>query len=283
MGYGDEIMVSGEARRLQEADPDRRPVAVFGDNTHRRWSSLWEKNPRILPTSADLFDRSTYLKLVNGPGCRPYVDYARMRAQFDSLFPGVPFTTKLRDHRLPWRYTDWRATPGELYCVESLSPRGYIVVEPNPKANGNPNKDWGWNRWRALVAAAKWTAHPWVQLGPPGTRLLEGVAHIETPTFRDAAQVLSGAAALVTGDGGLHHAAAALGVPAVVIFGGISSPANLGYDAHINLWDAGDESPCGQWVPCGHCKAAMAAIKVETVAESTERLLGRQVSRHDRA
>ena len=274
MGLGDEIMVTGAARRLQEADPQRRRVAVYGHNGLRRWSTIWEKNPRLLAPSDDSFNRGNHLKLVNGPRCRPYVDYDRMRAQFETVFPGVPFTTKIRDHRLPWRYTDWRATPGELYCFERLSPRGYIVVEPNPKANGNPNKDWGWNRWQALVAAVKWIEHPWVQLGPKGTRLLEGVAHIETPTFLDACRALSGAAALVSTEGGLHHAAAALGIPAVIIWGGISSPANLGYDLHSNLFERmGGESPCGQWVPCGHCKTAMARIRVDEVAESIRKVL----------
>ncbi len=279
MGLGDEIMVTGEAKRLQEADADRRPVAVFGQDGRRRWSSLWHGNPRILPPTNAVGPKADgrcddYIKLVNGPRCRPYVDYAAMAQAFKAVFPDRPFTTKVRDHRLPWRYTDWRASAGELYCVERLSPRGYIVVEPNPKAKGSPNKDWGWAHWQALVHAAKWTRHPYVQLGPAGTRRLDGVGFIETPTFLDAARALSGAAALVATDGGLHHAAAALAVPAVVIFGGMTSPANLGYDEHVNLFEPmGGASPCGQWVPCRHCREAMGRITVERVAEALSRFI----------
>ena len=285
MGVGDEIMVTGDAKRLQEADPNRRRVVICDKKGDRRWSRLWQGNPRLIRPGEPV-GRLGRIEIRNGPHCRPYVDYERMAETFEQVFPGRPFTTKVRDHRLPWRFTDWRATPGEFYCFERLEPRGYIVVEPNPKAKGNPNKDWGWNRWQALVHSVKWPDHPWVQLGPgdtrrldgarrpPSTRLLDGVVHIETPTFLDACRVLSGAAALVSTDGGLHHAAAALGIPAVVIFGGISSPANLGYDMHVNLFEPmGGESPCGQWVECEHCQRAMAAIKSDVIAERLTGLL----------
>ena len=278
VGYGDEIMVTGEARRLQEAG-ETRPIVILDRHDQPRWHELWKDNPRIWrpADSGGWPDRSPgWFCITNGAGCRPYVDYHRMADQFHAVFPDRDFTTKVRDPRLPWLYTDWRATPGELPCVERLDPRGYIVIEPNLKARGCPNKDWGWSRWEALVASVKWTAHPWVQLGPKGIRRLEGVAHIVTPTFLDACRALSGAAVLVCTDGGLHHAAAALGIPAVVIWGGISSPANLGYDAHVNLFEEMDgESPCGQWVHCKHCEEAMSRITPEIVGAYLARELER--------
>ena len=266
MGYGDEIMAAAEARKLRGAG---KRVEILDRKGKRRWHPLWEGSD-----IARLGEVGDFQILVNGPGCRPYVDYAAMKKQFKAVFPDRPFTTKVRDKRLPWLYTKWRATPGELQCIERLKPRGYIVVEPNSKANGCPNKDWGWDRWQLLVYSTKWTVHPWVQLGPKGTRTLDRVARIVTPTFEDACRAVSGAAALVTTDGGLHHAAAALGIPAVVIFGGISSPANLGYDAHINLFqNMGGQSPCGQWVECEHCREAMARIRPDIVADRLEAML----------
>ena len=90
----------------------------------------------------------------------------------------------------------------------------------------------------------------------------------------EACTALSGAAAAVLPEGGLHHAAAALGMPAVVIFGGMTSPANTGYDGHVNLFDpAGGESPCGQRVACAHCRAAMAAIRPDVVAYHLQHIL----------
>ncbi|MFQ5774196.1 MAG: glycosyltransferase family 9 protein [Kiloniellaceae bacterium] len=275
MGLGDEIMVTGEARRAQERDP--RPVAVRGRDGRQRWHRLWAGNPR-LATPQQVAAGLHVQWIVNGPGCRPYVDYETMRREFESVFPGRPFTTKVRDPRLPWRFTDWRAEPGELPGIDKIEPRGYLVVEPHVKAGASPNKQWGRERWQALVASLRLPGHPWVQLGPPGTRRLEGVGHVVTETFEAACTALSGAAAAVLPDGGLHHAAAALGVPAVVIFGGCASPANLGYGRHVNLFDpAGEASPCGQRVPCRHCAEAMNAIRPDIVAYHVEQIL-----RHER-
>ena len=271
MGLGDEIMVAGEARRLQARDP--RPVAVLDRDGRPRWHDLWDGNPRIAHPR-DVVAGLDVQSLTNGPGCRPYIDYEWMRRDFAAVFPGRPFTTKMRDPRLPWRYTRWRCTPGELPLVERGAPRGYIVVEPHIKRGASPNKDWGWARWQALVSRVRVPDHPWVQLGPPGTRLLHGTVHIVTETIGEACTALSAASAAVVPEGGLHHAAAALGVPAVVIFGAMTSPANTGYDGHVNLFDpAGGVSPCGQRVACDHCRAAMAAIRPEIVAYHLEQVL----------
>ncbi len=259
-------MAAAEARKLRDGG---KRVEILDRNGKRRWHRLWEGTDIVRPGEVGDFQ-----SLVNGPSCRPYVDYQRMRSVFEQVFPGKPFTTKVRDKRVPWLYTDWRATPGDLKCIKRVKPRGYIVVEPNIKAKGCPNKDWGRSRWQALVASVKWPSHPWVQLGPKGTRSLHGAASIVTPTFEAACSALSGAAVFVGTEGGLHHAAASLGIPAVVIWGGISSPKNLGYDAHINLFQhAGGKSPCGQWVKCKHCRSAMASIEFETVAQHLKEIL----------
>lgn len=259
MGYGDEIMVTGEARRRQEAG-DPRPVAVLDRHGTPRRHPLWAGNPRIATPEA--VARGVPVQtIVNGPGCRPYIDYGRTTATC-------------------WAYTDWRATPGELYDIERRKPQDYVIVEPHIKAKASPNKDWGWERWQALIGRLDLD---WVQLGPPSTRLLDGVRHIETATFLAACRALTGARAAVLPEGGPHHAAAALGVPAVVIFGAMTSPANTGYDRHVNLVEPADGvpagrslsegGPCGMRVPCGHCARAMASIEPETVASHLEQLL----------
>ena len=280
MGWGDEIMVTGEARRVQEADSHGRPVAVTGREGGYRWSPLWRGNPRILsPARAMATDPDAFIRLKNGPGCRPYIDYARMETEFEALFPGRPFTTKVLDHRLPWRFTPWRATLGELDSLPGVRERKidagtYIVVEPHLKSKASPNKRWPWEQWQRLVDLCRIKAHPWVQLGPPGTRILHGVAHVPDAGFVEGVGILAGARAAVLPEGGLHHAAAALGVPSVVIFGGMTSPADTGYDTQLNLFvpDENGEA-CGQRVNCAHCRRAFTEITPEIVAGQLNRLL----------
>ncbi len=263
-------MVAGEARRLQMAG-DSRPVAVLDRHGRPRWHPIWDGNPRLARPEA-VARGLAVRRIVNGPGCRPYIDTARMRAEFAAVFPGRPFTSKLCDPRLPWRYTAWRVSPGELPSVPRREPGHYVVIEPHLKAGASPNKDWGWDRWRALVRLRR--DLDWLQLGAGGTRVLDGVRFVATTDFRAACGLLAGARAAVLPEGGLHHAAAALDVPAVVIFGGMTAPANTGYDSHVNLFDPmGGESPCGQRAPCDHCARAMAAITPAAVADHLERIL----------
>jgi ADP-heptose:LPS heptosyltransferase len=151
------------------------------------------------------------------------------------------------------------------------------VIEPTIKSRASPNKQWGADRWAAFVALARRRGVDLVQLGdqPP---TLEGVRWISTPSFRAGAAVLARAIAYVGHEGGLHHAAAAVGVPAVVIFGGFISPACTGYRMHTNLFTGGTaDHPlgCGMRMPCQHCETAMSEITPESVADELGRVLER--------
>ena len=95
-------------------------------------------------------------------------------------------------------------------------------------------------------------------------------------SFIAACGLLSGATAYVGPEGGLYHAAAALGVPAVAVFGGYIDPANQGYDdpRYVNLYEPMDgESPCGQRIDCPHCMKAMAKITPDLVVHHVHELM----------
>jgi len=68
-------------------------------------------------------------------------------------------------------------------------------------------------------------------------------------------------------EGGLHHAAAALGRPAVVIFGHFIDPEVTGYHGHKNL-RGGAVGMCGSWSSCPECVRAMEAITPEVVVDA---------------
>lgn len=265
VGLGDEIMATGVARRLQARDP--RKVEILDRRGRRRWHPLWAGNPRIARPG----ERGDFQRATDGPGCRPYIDYAAMRGESARRWPGAPFDLKRRAQ--PWRFrAGWRATPGEIHCVPRAGPGDYVLIEPHLKPGAMPGKDWGWERWQALVAARR--DLEWLQIGRQGTRPLAGARFLETPSFRDALGVVSGARAAVLPEGALHHAAAARGVPAVVLFGGCADPAATGYGWHRNLTGGGPASPCGMRLPCDHCAAAMAEITVDRVAHELAEILG---------
>jgi Glycosyltransferase family 9 (heptosyltransferase) len=265
MGYGDELLAAGHAQTVYDRDPSRR-VAICDRRGRSRWSEIWPGNP-IIATPAEVAAGEPVHRIRNATGCRPYIKYPFTTAT------GVHFTGwRARDHR-PRLYLD----ASELGRGEAIARqyRSFVVVEPSPILKSNPNKIWPAESFARLVGMYPEIA--FVQLAHPEARILCNVATIPVRTFREACGILRYAAAYVGPEGGLHHAAAALGVPAVVIFGGCMSVEATGYPDQINLADEGPETPCGRWLPCDHCRAAMAAITVETVAGALETVLAAEV------
>lgn len=253
MGWGDEIIATGEARHAQEVYGPI-PVAICDRGGHPRWHAAWQNNPRIVRPE---HVKPEHLRITHASYARPYVDWERMRSDFAKVFPGKNFTTKgIRDERLPWRFTDAKVKRGELYLGD-IEKRGYVVIEPHHKAI-QVNRDWGWHKYQKLVDSLPLD---WVQINPAGAKILNGVRHLPGNDFLSAARLLGAASCYVGPEGGLYHAAAALGVRSVAIFGGYV-PLNQGYSDCINL---GEGPPCGQRVECAHCREVMSRISVDTL------------------
>lgn len=244
MGYGDALLGTGIARKARARHPGK-PIAI-GDGTSIEWvPEIHEGNPYLTrqPVKGCIWVHCH-------KGFRPYVDGA---ASTPTLYV--------------WK-KDFKATPGELYLsAEELEKykdySDFVLIEPNIKGWLGPNKDWGFARWQEVV---KRLPHIRFIQGPG--KKLDGVEQIETTSFREACALLSRAMFFAGTDGGLHHAAAALGKKAVVIWGGYTHPRNLGYDTHINL-HSGVE-PCGRVEPCDHCKRAMDQITIEKVVKAID-------------
>lgn len=155
-------------------------------------------------------------------------------------------------------------TPGAVADVEDA-----VLIEPHVKRTFSAdNKDWGFERWQQLVDRVPLR---FVQCLHDGLPALERVDVIETTSFEHAVSVLAASRGIVLCAGGLHHAAAALGKPAVVIFGGHAPPEVLGYDSHLNL-DAPDPEALGWRANHPACRAAMQRISVERVAAAVTEL-----------
>lgn len=237
MGFGDHLMVTADARDVYQK---HRVKVIVGPRAE--WSPLFEGNPHILKKPE--------------PGCGVLENYTGNR----------PYIREIRDGRAI--FSDYKVRPGDIYLTfkerfwaQKHCPDDFVIVEPHTKGTVYAdNKDWGFDKFQKLVEGLKLK---WLQIGSKKT--LKGVKFIKTDTFREACAVMERASLYVGPEGGLHHAAAALGIPAVVIFGGCASPQVTGYDFHANL--ASDE-PCGSLRPCKHCRAAMDKIKVSHVADA---------------
>ena len=248
---------------MYDADPSKR-IAICDGQDRPRWHPLWDGNP-ILATPTDVARGESVTRIRNASGCRPYIQY--------------PFTVETG-----WTFTDWRARDhrGRLYLHSSDELAGakvrqhgrFVLIEPSPKP-AQPNRQWSLDAYRALVARHRDLR--FVQPIHEATRSrLPGIEHVPTHGFRETCGLLRAARLYLGPEGGLAHAAAALGVQAVVIFGGCISVETMGYPEHRNLVAETPGTPCGRYQPCPHCVVAMQSLTVEQVSHALTDVLERQ-------
>lgn len=243
MGLGDWIMATAQARQLHEVT--NRQVVVFDLKGKPQWSPVFDYNP-ILTRSP--FNAAS---LLNAPGARPYI------------------AGKTNEK---WIWRKWKIEPGNLYFVQSELTQanpyaGKILVEPNTKVAGG-NKAWLFERWQELVDR---NPGHYLQVGSVDSRKLAGVQFVET-SFRHALAILSVSAGFVGTEGALHHAAAALGKPAVVLWSEFISPEFTGYVSQHNIRHA--KGWCGNRQACARCRASMLLISVDEVHEAAGKAIG---------
>lgn len=244
MGIGDEIMVTGEVKRLAAGTAKRFAICSQKYHGKQIWYDIWAGNPRIARVGEE-FDA----KLFNAAGQRPYI-----------AFKGGT----------RWTWQPYKPEPGELFLTEGerafgRKASGTIIIQPGIKANASPNKQWPLRYWETLVKE-----NPdidWLQIGDGSEPRIAGASFLLTETFRLACAALEAARSAVLQEGGLHHAAAALGKQVVVIFGGFISPRVTGYQMHRNLFVESEDFPlgCGMRIACKHCRRALELITPEKV------------------
>lgn len=254
MGYGDEIVAAGQAERIYASDPSRR-VGIFDINRRPRWHDVWVGNPIIAPP-ADIERGEPVHVLISAPHARPYIVYpfdASTGWTFNSTF-------KVREHVAKIYLTEQEVGRG----VEAQARYGpYVLIEPYTK---HVNFRWPLERWTGVVAACPdltFVQHIHQDSAPiPGART-------EWASFREACGLAAGCDVYLRSESGMCHAAAALGVRQVTLFGGCMDPEVMaGYPGQTVLADTGPGSPCGSWRRCEHCQAAMERMTVDQVVQA---------------
>jgi ADP-heptose:LPS heptosyltransferase len=254
MGWGDELMAAGEAQA--KANGRKIKVAILDSSGNPRWHSAWENHP-LIAKPGEPYDES----VTNGPGVRGYIQRLTSQA---------------------WIWKKYKPIAAKMYFSEEekkfseSAGSGFVVIEPSLKGKKESvNRDWGWDRWQELVRLVPEV--DWVQLGTEGTKALDGVQRIQTDTPRLMAAVLSKAKAFVSPEGGMHHTAAAVGVPGVVIHGHFNSAGVTGYPNMIHI--STQELGCGSRITCPKCAEAMEQITPQSVATCLRLVLDRELAR----
>lgn len=242
MGLGDEIMALGRAERLFEQHS--RPVSILTMTESPREHDIWHGNPAWVHKGGK--------RLIDGGGARPYIKGWKGRQALFNL--------------------DYQARAGRVYltdedreAVRALMPP-YAIVSPELKKGASPNKDWGRSNWEKVI---KDFPCPVYQLCPDEkTKPIDGAIPYKTPNVRIALAAIEKAALVMAAEGGTHHMAASMRIPAVVVFGSFVPPTVTGYDFHYNIAVETNEGYCGKWDLCPHCQAALKSIDAGLVREN---------------
>lgn len=261
VGFGDNLIATGEAR----GPASRGKRAAFGDGK----KILWDQHAR------HIFAFNPHVALPGSEGSHDL--------EWIAHYKGNRLYNKQVGGRWVWNY-DFHATPGQIFFSEDertagrRAGRGFVVMEPNvPRwKTVAHNKDWGFHRYQEVADWIRTRGVRVVQFNHGNDPILAGAAVIKTTSFRDALAVMSNAWLYVGPEGGLHHGAAALSIPGVVLFGGFIPPSVTGYPTHVNL--TGGSEACGSLQKCEHCRAAMAAISIGEVTAAVHEMLGSRLT-----
>lgn len=251
---GDILMSMGEGRYL--FDRTSQPVLIVGrDGRPVADHGLFRDIPYLLSQPPG---NQEFQTLINGPGLRPYI------------------MAKSADR---WTWRPYRPRPAEFVFsqeeLEFAEPyRGRLMIEPTVKLCGHDNKAWPTGSWHKLINLLRAERIDLLQCLPQGkSNLVDCVA--KTPTFRHAAAVLAVSAGFIGTEGGLMHAAAAVGTPTIILWSEFIAPEITGYNFHRNIRHAGES--CGRRRNCPGCRASMEAITPGEVLTHVKQLLSGRV------
>ena len=248
------------ARRAKAEHPNAK-VFIGAENGRLEWTEVYQGNPNIThPTLIKAAGEKVFVSHYTGH--RPYI-----KGTEDGCIVYDPaHRAEKGDLFLSQAERDWAARA----IADAVGEVPFLLFEPHVKGTFAGNKSWIWDRW---CEVSEKTSAPIIQVGNGYRPLLPKARLIKTKSIRQAFAIVGRAACVVVTDGALHHAAAALNVPAVVLWGARTNPDILGYPDQINLW-TGTGVGCGAMNECAHCIDGMRKITPDIVLSAIEGVIG---------
>ena len=258
-GLGDELMltaVAAEARRLG------RPINIL---TNR--PDVWESNddPERVVTNIDRWFRVYFRKRI--PTEITHLPYNNGTHRHIGEQIGRNIGIELQ--------SGWRPVYSPRRPLDA--PEKFIVVQNSCRGAqcSAYTKEWPFERWNKLVAELIAWGHTVIQIGTDRDPAIAGTTDYRGKTdLAQAAWLLERAKLFIGLESGLMHVAAAVGAPAVIVYGGRTRPWETGYPWH---WHAANTSiPCAGCAlnaGCPHDVKCMKEIGVDEVLSLVQRAL----------
>jgi len=253
------------------------------------------------------------IKIYNKEDKSPFfIDHRGHNKGLENYLPYVyeKFGSLIEDHyRDKNGLVKWKMNPGIIYFMEDELKEieelksiysDHIFIHPYA-CKGHNCADWGLDNWTDFIKKATRRGHKLVQCGPAKNFALAnlhnfsnssvddiqkrnfehlGVTFHETQNFRDAMKLIAAVKMVITPEGGIHHASAALNKSGVILLGGRVHPDAFGYDFQCNIYVKDKTSPCiitrtnktsiCKKRPCHHCSRCWKKINFRAVLKLIE-------------
>ncbi len=161
----------------------------------------------------------------------------------------------------------------EIEAATTLIPHNGLPTIAINVESFRPVKNWPLAYWEKFVQMIQ-KSNNVIQLGSEFEPILNGVIRLSGKLSpRQSVAVLANCEAFVGPDSFLMHAARAVNVPSVIIFGGRATPRNFGYPENRNLFVKVECGPCVKQGACEFNTRCMELISVETVYQHATELI----------
>ena len=149
----------------------------------------------------------------------------------------------------------------------------WVAIQSTGLSTWTDNKNWGVENFREVVRVLQ-SRVSFLQIGAPDdTPLNVDLQWQGKLSIRSVFHVLQQCQLFIGQVGFLMHAAASVGVPSVIVYGGFEAPWQSGYNENINLYSDVVCSPCWLENKCPYEKKCMTMISPLQVAVKAEMLL----------
>jgi len=250
-GFGDHLMLAAVIEGIKAEHPDLR-IRVAADHPE-----IFAHNPRLeavvpagrLRKSAPS-EFARYREVVRRPPAARYLQTSGHL--LDDMYDCIGVPLHERPHR-PRIYLTWRERRYRRRELEAL-PRPRIAVAAHGAASVKlPNKIYPPEQWQQLARGLAALGGSVLQVGSRTEGpLLPAALDYRDLGYRQTASLLARCDLLVTHVGGIMHLAAAVALPAVILYGAAEHPAVSGYPWNHNLYTPIECGPCWMTDPCSH-------------------------------
>lgn len=267
MGLGGHLMWTPVIKELKKRCPNRKIVLVKSKGRRFSEVDLLRKNSLMEDIKSEIFLNNPNLTKLVDVGIKDDVLYMDLVLRNNSYYAEVcdkqvKFNNNSK-HIIEGFGRSYQIEELEKKCELFLTERekqkvkkvtenlgSFITIEPHAKLDFTPNKCWEGKKWQDVVDVLS-KDYSIVQISAKGKSVLRGVEDLTgILSFREACGVIGESSLFVSTEGGLVHAANAVGVKTVVIYTGWQ-PMNLtAYEDNINLYPDIDCAPCGLLIKC---------------------------------